>query len=78
MAHMDPYPGLKKKDKEFLESVNSKIRSGTYRDPESLRRNLKTMNNRLSGYQAKLSSYERSNTRKSPTVSPVANHATKC
>ena len=64
MADMDPYPGLKKKDKEFLESVNSKIRSGTYRDPESLRRNLKTMNNRLSGYQAKLSSYERSNTRK--------------
>ena len=22
MADMDPYPGLKKKDKEFLESVN--------------------------------------------------------
>lgn len=64
MADMDPYPGLKKKDKEFLESVNSKIRTGTYRDPESLRRNLKTMNNRLSGYQAKLSTYERSNTRK--------------
>ena len=61
---MDPYPGLKKKDKEFLESVNSKIRSGTYRDPGTLTRNLKAINKKISGYQAKVSSYERSNTRK--------------
>jgi hypothetical protein len=60
MADMDPYPGLKKKDKEFLESVNSKIRSGTYRDPGTLTRNLKAMNKKISGYEAKVSSYERS------------------
>ena len=64
MADMDPYAGLKKKDKEFLESVNSKIRSGTYRDPGTLTRNLKSMNKKISAYQAKVSSYERSNTRK--------------
>ena len=63
MGDVGEYSSMRKKDQAFLSSVNSKIKSGAYKDPSELSRNLKAVTRKIEGYNRKLKEHERSNTR---------------